>query len=152
MTSDKDFNEVFAPYMKLFEKAARNSAAGIIEFYLQVPPTPASRPRVSRFGTYYGKNYQNFLNAAQPIAGRFDGVPSDKPLCVFVENVVAKPKHSKRDFPRGDVDNYAKGPLDVMTKAEKFWEDDDQVVLLLTSKRFAAPDEEPHVRIYYYEA
>jgi len=152
MTSDKDFGEVFAPFLKLFEKAARSSAAGIIEFYLEVSPTPASRPKVSKFGTYYGKNYQKFLNDALPIASRFDNIPTDKPVCVFVENVVKKPKTSKRDHPRGDVDNYAKGPLDVMTKADRFWEDDDQVVMLITTKRFAAPDEEPHVRVYYYEA
>lgn len=64
---------------------------------------------------------------------------------------MAKPKTTKRDYPRGDTDNYAKAILDAMTKAGPFFEDDDQVTALMVTKRFAEPDEEPRTIINWYE-
>lgn len=147
-TTTSNFNKVFATFLKDFEK---RSERGVIEFMLDVPPVPASRPRVSKWGTYYGKKYQQFMNDASNELVTYKGLKVEGPVVVFLEHVCAKPKTTKRDYPVGDVDNYAKGPLDVMTKTEKFWKDDDQVVLLTTGKRFVDPGEEPQVRIYWYE-
>jgi len=148
ITTTSKFNYLFEKFIKVFNKA---SESGLIEFALEVPPYPASRPRVSRWGTYYGKKYQDFLNKAGTAALGYKGLKVEGPVVVFIENIVPKPKTTKREYPRGDVDNYAKGVLDVMTKSEKFWEDDDQVLILIVGKRFAEPDEEPRVNLYWAE-
>lgn len=119
-------------------------------FFLPVQPVPASRPRVGRFGAYYGKNYEQFRVAAQPMANQADFSPTDKPVVVHMECVATKPKSGKLRYPRGDIDNYVKGPLDVMTKSGKFWIDDDQVVELHASKRYCREDEMPGIHIYFH--
>lgn len=43
-----------------------------------------------------------------------------------------KPKTSEKDWPRGDVDNYAKGILDACNGV--LWADDDSIVHLITTK------------------
>lgn len=100
-----------------------------------IDPVPASRPRVSRFGTYYGKRYKAWLTAAPAQLPRrlprFSG-----PVHVEVYVACARPKKTKLTHPRGDCDNFAKGPLDALTKAG-VWNDDGQVVRLLVEKRWA---------------
>jgi len=113
-----------------------------------INPVPASRPRVTRWGVYYGKNYTAWRKEAMElIKEQSDTI--DLYVTVIVENIVKKPKTSKKDYPRGDVDNYAKAPLDVLTKKE-FWTDDDIIVNLITSKRFAEPDEEERTEVSIY--
>lgn len=123
------------------------------EIFLPVEPTPASRPRVSKWGTYYGKNYERFRREVRDyLHDHVSGEPDDGPLVVFLEFVVSPPKTTKRETPRGDVDNYAKGPLDSLTSHGGFWHDDDQIVSLGIHKRFKKPDEEAGVHIYYAKA
>jgi Holliday junction resolvase RusA-like endonuclease len=113
---------------------------------IEINPVPASRPRVSRFGTYYGPVYRKFKTAIAAILTSM-AVSSksfgDKRLNVNVECVVKKPKTSILDVPRGDVDNYAKGVLDAMNGV--LWDDDDQIVKLTVSKRFTEQNEEGHI-------
>jgi Holliday junction resolvase RusA-like endonuclease len=118
-------------------------------FLLPVQPVPASRPRIGRFGAYYGKNYEAFRTDAQPICNQAKFTITDRPLRLWMECVVTKPKQGKLRFPRGDIDNYIKGPLDVMTKAERFWNDDDQIVELLASKRYCVGDEPCGIHIWF---
>lgn len=68
-------------------------------------------------------------------------------LHVIADHVVMKPKTTIRNCPRGDVDNYAKATLDAITKCGHVWEDDDQVLILTTTKRFAEKGEEPHTKV-----
>lgn len=74
-------------------------------------------------------------------------VPLSCPLSVTLEFIILKPKTSKRDYPRGDVDNYEKAALDHITKNMSVWEDDDQVVRLSSHKRFAVTLETPGVMV-----
>jgi len=69
------------------------------------------------------------------------------PLHVTTHHVCVRPKTTQRDYPRGDVDNYAKATLDAVTKCERAWADDDQVLSLTTTKRFAKPGEAPHTEV-----
>lgn len=128
------------------EASFMDMGRGVFGLVIPVPPVPASRPRVGRWGTYYGKRYKKWLadaNAAlAPITTEhaFD----DAYCSVRAEMVCAPLKTVKREVPRGDVDNFIKGPLDVITKAGILWKDDDLVRVLTVSKRFAKGNEQPH--------
>jgi Holliday junction resolvase RusA-like endonuclease len=121
----------------------RAAPAALFSFFLAASPSPASRPIVTRWSTHYSKGYERFRAEALPLAEAFDGVPTDQPIVVMIEAIVEKPKHGKLKHPRGDVDNFAKGPLDTLEKAKKFWVNDGQAVGLLAFKRYAEPGEKP---------
>lgn len=124
--------------------------------FLQLNPVPASRPRVGRWGVYYGKNYKQFRkDIAEALANIH---PSDRleplkgPLYVQVEHRVLKPKTSKRSYPKGDIDNYLKATLDALT-THGVWEDDDQVLGVTSTKRFVGSgdaDLPPGISIYIW--
>jgi Holliday junction resolvase RusA-like endonuclease len=125
--------------------------ARLVTLFLAVAPVPASRPRVTRFGgVYYGAPYKRFYEAAKTALSKMDFPTTGAPVIWMGEFVIPKPRTGKLDYPRGDVDNYSKGPLDAMTKAaERFWQDDNQVVGMIAFKRYADPGEEPGVKIDY---
>lgn len=114
-------------------------------------PVPASRPRVSRWGVYYAKTYKTWRELAADHLQPGDlPLEADDPVLVVTIAVCKRPKTTKAKFPRGDVDNYAKGPMDVVTQATGYWHDDKQVVWLFSGKRYAAPDEEPRTEVHIY--
>jgi len=114
-------------------------------------PVPASRPRVTRWGTYYGKAYKAWKAQAErfiPHGGLC--LDAATPLKIMLEFIVQRPKTSKLALPKGDIDNYAKGPLDALTKAGGYWHDDRQVKTLIASKRFAIKAEKPCTKIWIF--
>lgn len=124
--------------------------------YLPIPPVPASRPRVARFGTYYSKRHQNyvkqfsaFISVEPPI---WNYLTKDQHLIVGLEFVCKRPKRLTVDTPAVDIDNLMKLPLDCMTSAEIFWHDDMQITTVMAHKRYAEEKEEPHtlVRVFAY--
>lgn len=114
-------------------------------------PVPASRPRVTRWGTYYAKTYKNWRVQAHDVIPVNPGMPLEGNLSVDLKIIVTRPKTTKRRNPRGDIDNYAKAILDAITGEKKnpkgWWNDDDQITELNLIKRFAFPDEEPGYQI-----
>ena len=124
------------------------SLAGATAFSLFVActPSPACRPRVAKWGTYYAKTYQVFLSdCKKQMAFGKPAAPMDGDLSVSLSVIIACPKKTVRVRPVGDVDNYCKGPLD---GAKGFlWHDDDQVTRLFVMKRWATPGETPGVHI-----
>jgi len=141
-------SELSGAFLRLLGKFAR---AGVLSGTLAVAPVPASRPRVSRWGTYYSKTYQRWKTTAETLAQDIKAAKVTGPVCLVVEQVCALPKTSGRDYPQGDFDNHAKGPADALTKAQQVWADDDQVVACLVTKRFAKPDEEPCTNLWWCE-
>lgn len=136
----------------LFEHIKKFLGTALTTVFLNTTPVPASRPRVSKWGTYYGKNYEKFRREVRDILSEHKGAPVLGPIVALIEIVVEPPKTTKRDFPKGDVDNYAKGPLDSMTSHGSFWNDDDQVVSLFVTKRFTKDGEPQGIYIHYTEA
>jgi Holliday junction resolvase RusA-like endonuclease len=125
--------------------------SGAITLFLSVDPVPASRPRVTRWGTYYGKTYERFRRDVKDILNNIvdKNTQTDKPLFAIIEVLKKPPKTVSRLYPRGDVDNYAKGPLDSMTTDGNFWNDDDQLISLYVTKRYTLPEEEEGIQITY---
>ena len=121
------------------------------ECSLLLPPVPASRPRVGRWGTFYSKNYAQWKEQARLLLQDQELPRTSAPLAVMVEQVCRKPKTTKRLYPRGDCDNHAKGPLDAITKADGAWDDDDQIIWLAVTKRFAEQDEQPRSIVKWME-
>jgi len=72
-------------------------------------------------------------------------------LKATIEFVCNKPKTTKRQNPRGDVDNHCKAILDAVTGTKNsqkgYWNDDDQITELYALKRWPHAGERPHTRI-----
>lgn len=137
--------------------SAVRSAMGAVtlDLLIEGQPVAASRPRVGKWGTYYGKNYSKWIKDSWRYVDQISDVPSDLPVAVFIEAVFEQSKHSKISYPTPDVDNLAKGPLDQITKLAKdrergIWTDDKHILLLSVSKRFCLPDEKPGFYIYWF--
>lgn len=134
-----------------FIKVARQ-ATYLTSINIPHNPVPAARPRVSKWGTYYPKTYANWrkLAEASVLPGQLC-LAKDAPILVLVESVGKRPATSKRRWPIGDTDNHAKAVLDVITKAEDYWYDDDQAVWLISGKRYVRRrGEEPHSEAHLY--
>ena len=119
---------------------------------LPVAPVPASRPRVGKWGTFYSKNYAKWKKDADVCLKEITAknleltirpLQIEGAIAVTIEQICKRPKKLTREYPRGDLDNHAKGPLDAITQSDIGWHDDDQVTKLIVSKRYAEPDEEP---------
>lgn len=120
-------------------------------FTINRPPNANHRPHVLRNGQrVLKKDYREFKEYAKTCVPPRHSL-SEKPFIVVIENVIKKPKTTKKYYPRGDVDNYAKGVMDAITQAENHWKDDDQVVALTVTKRFTDEGEHPHVNVWVKE-
>ena len=115
--------------MMITTSTDRGPVPGCWTIDVPVVPVPASRPRVTRYGrAYYGKRYTQFRKDCTKIiedSQLTSTFPLTGPLVVSATFVIPRPKTTKREYPRGDVDNYFK-TLDVFN--EVLWKDDDQIL------------------------
>jgi len=108
-----------------------------------IAPVPASRPRVTRWGAYYGKKYTAFKNDMKELV--VDMVKVDGLLSVSLVFWVpmaaswSKKKKAANDLQwctnNADIDNYIKAILDAMNGYA--YDDDRQVVRITAEKRWA---------------
>lgn len=110
---------------------------------IPLDPVPCPRPRVNRRGkVYYPKTYSSWKGAAsRQVPGSVANAGIFKPLLsalvVTLILRVTRPKSTKLQFPKPDVDNYAKSVLDACNGIA--WEDDSQIVKLTVEKEWAEP-------------
>ncbi|MCK5643597.1 MAG: RusA family crossover junction endodeoxyribonuclease [Gammaproteobacteria bacterium] len=105
----------------------------IYTFKLQ--PVPASRPRVTRWGTHYGKTYKAFRLAFKNVLVHMRPKPPRAgKLEVWCDFHVQKARTSKLTIPRGDLDNYVKALWDGCNNV--VWLDDNQIVECHATKQF----------------
>jgi len=71
--------------------------------------------------------------------------PLQGPLAVVIELYVTRPKTTKLDYPKPDIDNYAKAVLDVLNGL--MWEDDSQIISVYVTKQWAEEEEEGYFTI-----
>jgi Holliday junction resolvase RusA-like endonuclease len=112
------------------------------EWRFDINPVAASRPRVGKWGAYYTGTYKAFREEAAAKVWEILGTdlePLSGPLMVSIELFVKRPKTTERDWPKADIDNFAKAVLDTMNK--KVWDDDSQIISLYVTKQWAAKDE-----------
>lgn len=129
----------------------RLARAGLFSLWIGGVPVPAGRPRVTKWGTYYPKSYTNWIKASKPAVEAMPIVPLTGNVALVVEVNCVPPKKTDHTAPMGDVDNFAKGPMDLITKLGKSWKDDRQIVSLTVVKRWIAEGEEPGFQLHWCE-
>ena len=95
-----------------------------------ITPVPASRPRVSRWSTYYGKNHTKFV---KEMRGMVEGLPLfTEAIKVTTVFYIKSPKTMKLEGDGGyclkkvDIDNLEKITWDCLSGF--LWIDDSQIV------------------------
>lgn len=116
-------------------------------FRVDIEAVPASRPRVTRWGTYYTARYKEFLETLRKRIEDVDAPPQSNSVTIFLTFVIRRPKNPAHSYPRGDLDNYAKGVLDCLVKGCKIIHDDSQIIALHLRKAYALPTIDPHILI-----
>jgi len=110
-----------------------------------INPVPASRPRVSRWSTYYPKKYTKFKKDMEALTSELETTPSEKLVSVELEFRIMMPKSFSKKKRQGlnntycsnnsDIDNYIKAILDSLNGV--FYIDDKQVVEIFARKIYS---------------
>ena len=137
----------------------RDEAGEYTGFTLRLPgkPVPASRPRVTKWGTYYTKTYKDYKDHAHDAIPVHTGRSLDCELGATIEFVCHKPKTTKMVSPRGDIDNHIKAIFDAVVgqratkkmpcRLKHYIVDDELISHVYARMRYAEPNEEPHTAI-----
>jgi Holliday junction resolvase RusA-like endonuclease len=110
-----------------------------------INPVPASRPRVSRWSTYYPKKYTKFKKDMEALTSEIETTPSENLVSVELEFRIMIPKSFSKKKRQGlnntycsnnsDIDNYIKAILDSLNGV--FYIDDKQVVEIFARKIYS---------------
>lgn len=122
---------------------------------LPIPPVPAARAKIRRYGGgYYPKRYREYRDRVAGLlkaAGKLPHYTKEQPVWVASFFIAERPKKPANDYPVGDIDNYEKAILDALTDVDVLV-DDVQVVATQATKRYAEPGKEkPRVEVYIHE-
>ena len=111
----------------------------------EINPTPASRPRVTRWGTFYGKKYKGFKKDMDELLSDTDKewleglIFADMTFFVGIPKSWSKKKKKLKDGQwcdnNADLDNYEKAILDSLSGA--YFHDDRQIVQQQSKKIWA---------------
>lgn len=115
------------------------------QLQLPVDPRPCPRPKIALRGkhptAYYDKKYVVYKTELEEILEeRWDQDPIDYPVVVTIICMAKRPKTTKLDHPKPDVDNYAKGVLDAMNSIVLV---DDYLVTRVECEKMWAPPGDP---------
>jgi len=111
----------------------------------EINPTPASRPRVTRWGTFYGKKYKGFKKDMDELLSDTDKewleglIFADMTFFVGIPKSWSKKKKKLKSGQwcdnNADLDNYEKAILDSLSGA--YFHDDRQIVQQQSKKIWA---------------
>lgn len=103
-----------------------------------IAPVVASRPRVTRWGTYFAKKYSTFREEFAELLTDYKAVPLEGLLSVRLDFYVQLPKSmsNKKKLEKegmhcdnnADVDNYIKAALDSLEG--HYYNNDKQIVII----------------------
>ena len=115
-------------------------------FRIPINPVPASRPRVSKWSTYYKEPYNTFLKTIPDIVKEvWRKEPLTSWLIVRVFVFPKRPKKPTNPYPAPDYDNYAKAVCDGMEGV--VYENDKYIVDGRCVKAYAQPGEDGYVLV-----
>jgi Holliday junction resolvase RusA-like endonuclease len=109
-----------------------------MEWVFPISPVAASRPRVARHGAYFAGPYKKFREECRdlvPMVLGPDFQPYRQGLHVDVELYPTRPKTTKLDIPRPDIDNYLKAVFDALNG--HLWDDDRLIEAVYAVKQWA---------------
>jgi len=123
-----------------------------INLTFNISPVPASRPRVTRWGTYYGKKYKQFKlemgvllidsdknNSVNPITWLDGLISADMTFFIPMAKSWSNKKKSSKNGQfcdnNSDLDNYEKAILDSLNGI--YFHDDRQIVKQKSKKIWA---------------
>ena len=119
-------------------------------------PVPASRPRVTRWSTYYGKKYTQFKKDMSLMTADIKTIPMTGNIFAELQFNVPIPKSwskKKKEAKNGaycdnhaDIDNYCKAILDSLNNI--YYDDDKQIVMLKATMLWAT---EPSIKCTFTE-
>jgi len=114
---------------------------------LKIPltPVPASRPRVTRWGTYYGKRYTQWRASAEELLSEAE-FTFEIPVSVSVLFAIPRSKTGKLETPVGDGDNYEKAIYDLL-QMKQYLSDDRLITSATWKKRFLCYGEKGYTEI-----
>ena len=117
----------------------------MIKETFNITPVPASRPRVTRFSTYFPKKYTQFRKQFAELLDDITTQTNDGLLSVKLDFYVQIPKSwSKKKTKEmegrycsnnADLDNYCKAVLDGLEG--RYYENDKQVVMIRARKFYS---------------
>ena len=109
-----------------------------MEVQFDINPVPASRPRVTRWATYYGKKYSKFKEDMIEMTKNTKVIPLEGNIYAKLRFNIQIPKSwskKKKEAKNGaycdnhaDIDNYCKSILDSLNGV--YYKDDRQIVML----------------------
>jgi len=116
----------------------------MIETTFYINPVPASRPRVTRWSTFFPKRYAAFKEEMKELLKDTVYKPEEGNLYVKLDFYVAMPKSwskKKREHKAGkfcdnnsDIDNYIKAILDSLEGI--YYNNDNQIVMIRARKYY----------------
>lgn len=121
-------------------------------FVVPVSPIPCPRPRVTSKGwSYYPAKYKAWkkdMGDLLPslLQGAGLNYPLTGPVVVFSTFVCQRPKSTKLDHPKGDIDNFEKSLWDALTDAGA-WLDDCQVIVSHSEKKWSEPGDDGRIEV-----
>ena len=112
----------------------------------EIAPVVASRPRVTRWSTFFPKKYAQFKEDMLELTKDITYTPSKELIYVQMTFYVAMPKSwsKKKKLEKGgqfcdnncDIDNYCKATLDSLEGV--YFENDKQVAMIRAMKYYSA--------------
>jgi|TARA_R110001592_G_scaffold161818_1_gene394622 Holliday junction resolvase RusA-like endonuclease len=108
-----------------------------------IAPVVASRPRVTRWGTYFAKKYSNFREEFAELLSDYKAIPVSGLLSVRLDFYVQLPKsmsnkkklekEGKHCDNNADIDNYVKATLDSL---EGHYYDNDKQIVIIRARKY----------------
>lgn len=118
----------------------------MLDLTLMLTPVPASRPRVTRWGVYYGKRYTQWRKDADALLAQLEEplvVSSCRAQCLFA---IPRSLNSKLLTPVGDGDNFEKAIYDLLQRRN--WLADDRLIISgCWDKRFLPAGSEGYTKV-----